>query len=103
MRPNWHGRCSGATVNAPQHHDRIMRSHSFCIADDLLETHLRELFESEPGPEVALAWQGEPTLVGLDEFCLAVEGIPKYSGPGVHVEHTIQTGGAELTSEWCEF
>jgi len=93
----------GATVSATQHHDRNMRSHSFCIADDLLDTHLRELFESEPGPEVTLAWQGEPTLVGLDDFRLAIDGIQKYSGPGVHVEHAIQTDGAELTSEWCEF
>ena len=93
----------GATVSATQHHVRNMSSHSFCIADDLLETHLRELFESEPGPQVTLAWQGEPTLVGLDDFRLTIDGIENYRGSVVHVEHTIQTDGAELTSEWCEF
>jgi uncharacterized protein len=88
---------------ATRHHGRNMRSHSFCVVDDLLETHLRELFESQPGPEFALAWQGEPTLVDLDGFRLAVESIQKYRWPGTHVEHTIQTSGAALTSEWCEF
>jgi uncharacterized protein len=103
MRPTGTVDAQGATVSATQHHVPNMSSHSFCIADDLLETHLRELFESEPGPEVTLAWQGEPTLVGLDDFRLAIDGIQNYSRSGVHVEHTIQTDGAELTSEWCEF
>ena len=80
-----------------------MRSHSFCIADDLLDTHLRELFESQPGPEIAIAWQGEPALVSLDGFRLAIEGTLTYQLQGIHIEHTIQTSGAELTSEWCEF
>jgi len=41
----------------------------FRMADDLLETYLRQLLQSHAGPEVTVAWQGgEPTLMGLDFF-----------------------------------
>src|SRR5450755_4704097 len=41
----------------------------FRMADDLLETYLKQLFESHQSPEVVVAWQGgEPTLMGLDFF-----------------------------------
>jgi serine-type anaerobic sulfatase-maturating enzyme len=76
----------------------------FRMADDLLDTYIRQLLESQPGPDVTIAWQGgEPTLMGLDFFRLAVDYIQKYRRPDVHIEHTIQTNGTELTSEWCEF
>ena len=35
------------------------------MAEELLETYLRQLLESQLGPEVTVAWQGgEPTLHG---------------------------------------
>jgi uncharacterized protein len=39
----------------------------FRMADDLLETYLRQLIEAHTGaPEVVVAWQGgEPTMMGL--------------------------------------
>ena len=45
------------------------------MADDLLETYLRQLIEAHAGaPEVMIAWQGgEPTLMGLDFFRRSVE------------------------------
>jgi uncharacterized protein len=76
----------------------------FRMADDLLEIYVRQLLESQPGPEVTLAWQGgEPTLMGLDFFRRAMEHVRALARPGVTVEHTIQTNGVELTPEWCEF
>ena len=37
----------------------------FRMADELLETYLRQLIEAHAGPEVTVAWQGgEPTLMG---------------------------------------
>ncbi len=76
----------------------------FRMADDLLETYVRQLLESQPGPEVAIAWQGgEPTLMGLDFFRRAIEYVQKHRRPGLSIEHTIQTNGTELTDEWCEF
>ena len=41
----------------------------FQMADDLLEAYIRQLLESQAGPEVIVGWQGgEPTLMGLDFF-----------------------------------
>ena len=48
---------------------------SFRMADDLLETYIRQLIEAHARvPEVMIAWQGgEPTLMGLDFFRRSVE------------------------------
>jgi len=76
----------------------------FRMADDLLDLYIRQLLESQPGPEISVAWQGgEPTLMGLDFFRRAMAVVEKYRRPGVTIEHTIQTNGTELTAEWCEF
>ena len=41
----------------------------FQMADNLLETYIRQLLESQAGPEVIVGWQGgEPTLMGLEFF-----------------------------------
>src|SRR5215469_16912435 len=46
----------------------------FRMADDLLDTYIRQLIESQRAPEVTIAWQGgEPTLMGLSFFRRAVE------------------------------
>jgi len=51
----------------------------FRMADDLLETYIRQLIESHRTPEVMVAWQGgEPTLMGLDFFKRSVELAEKY-------------------------
>ena len=51
----------------------------FRMADDLLETYIRQLVESHSLPEVTAAWQGgEPTLMGLDFFRRSVEYTQKY-------------------------
>ena len=76
----------------------------FHMADDLLETYIRQLFESHTSsPEVTVAWQGgEPTLMGVDFFRRAVELTDRYRQPDQRVEHTIQTNGTLLTDQWCE-
>jgi uncharacterized protein len=75
----------------------------FRMADDLLETYLRQLLESHTGSEVTVAWQGgEPTLMGVDFFRRAVELAAELARPGQRVQHTIQTNGTLLTDEWCE-
>jgi uncharacterized protein len=76
----------------------------FRMTDDLLDTYIRQLLESQPGPDISVAWQGgEPTLMGLDFFRRAVGVVEKYRRPGSTIEHTIQTNGTELTAEWCDF
>ncbi len=76
----------------------------FRMADDLLETYIRQLIESQQVPEVSLAWQGgEPTLMGLDFFRRSVELAEKYKRPGMAVNYTMQTNGTTLDDEWCTF
>jgi uncharacterized protein len=76
----------------------------FRMSDKLLETYLRQLFESQASlPEVAVAWQGgEPTLMGVDFFRRALNMIESIRLHDQRVTHTIQTNGTLLTDEWCE-
>ena len=74
----------------------------FRMADDLLETYLRELIEAHAAsPEVVVAWQGgEPTMMGLEFFARSVELAEGLKQPGQRIVHTIQTNGTLLTDVW---
>ncbi len=75
----------------------------FRMSEDLLETYISQLLESQPDGPVTVAWQGgEPTLMGVDFFARVVELAEHHRRPGQQVEHTIQTNGTLLTDEWCE-
>jgi len=77
----------------------------FRMADDLLESYIRQLLEAHAGsPLVTVAWQGgEPTLMGLGFFRRSVELVERYLQPGQRAEHTIQTNGTLLDAEWAAF
>jgi uncharacterized protein len=77
----------------------------FRMADDLLETYLRQLIEAHAAaPEVTVAWQGgEPTLMGLDFFRRSVELTERHLQPGQRAVYTIQTNGTLLDEEWAVF
>jgi uncharacterized protein len=76
----------------------------FRMADQLLETYVRQLLESHPDGEVSVAWQGgEPTLMGLDFFRRSVEDVEKHRRRGQKVAYSIQTNGTRLDDEWCAF
>ncbi len=77
----------------------------FRMADDLLETYLRQLIEAHArSPEVMVAWQGgEPTMMGLDFFRRSVEIAGSLIRPGQRVLYTIQTNGTLLDDEWGAF
>lgn len=77
----------------------------FRMADDLLDTYLRQLIESHATvPEVTIAWQGgEPTLMGLDFFRRSVELAERHLKPGQRAAYTIQTNGTLLDEEWAAF
>src|SRR5512135_2574366 len=69
------GKPSGATCNLDCTYcfflskEKLYPNSRFRMSDDLLETYLRQLLESQRAPEVTIAWQGgEPTLMGLDFF-----------------------------------
>jgi uncharacterized protein len=77
----------------------------FRMADELLETYLRQLIESHARvPEVTIAWQGgEPTLMGLDFFRRSVELVDDFLQPGQRAGYTIQTNGTLIDDEWAAF
>src|SRR5207342_695070 len=77
----------------------------FRMADDLLETYLRQLIEAHArAPEVTVAWQGgEPTMMGLDFFRRSVELAESYRMPHQQIVYTIQTNGTLLDDEWGAF
>ena len=74
------------------------------MSDALLETYIRQLMQSSPGPQVDVAWQGgEPMLRGLDFFRRSVELANKYRQPQQCVLHTIQTNGTLIDDQWAAF
>jgi serine-type anaerobic sulfatase-maturating enzyme len=77
----------------------------FRMADDLLETYLRQLIEAHAGaPEVVVAWQGgEPTMMGLGFFRRSIELAGQYRQPGQKITYTIQTNGVLIDDEWAAF
>ncbi len=77
----------------------------FRMADDLLETYLRQLIEAHArSPEVTVAWQGgEPTMMGLDFFRRSVELAERYRMPHQRIAYTIQTNATLIDDEWAAF
>ncbi len=76
----------------------------FRMASDLLEDYTHQYIEAQRVPEVTFAWQGgEPTLMGMDFFRLAIQFQEKYRRPGMHIQNTLQTNGTTLNDEWCSF
>ena len=76
----------------------------FRMADDMLETYIRQLLESQPGPEIAVAWQGgEPTLMGLDFFKRSIELVERHRRPAQRVAYTLQTNGTKIDDAWAAF
>ena len=70
----------------------------FRMREDLLETYIKQLIESQRSSQISIGWQGgEPPLMGLDFFRKIVDLVQKYLPPHVTVvEHTIQTNGTLL-------
>jgi serine-type anaerobic sulfatase-maturating enzyme len=76
----------------------------FRMADDLLETYIRQLLESQSSPDVIVGWQGgEPTLMGLEFFERSIAYVQRYKKPHQQVSYTLQTNGTRLDDAWCAF
>ena len=70
----------------------------------MLETHIRQYIEAQPGEEVVFSWQGgEPTLMGLEFFEEAVALQARYRRPNQRIENNLQTNGLLLDEAWCGF
>lgn len=84
--------------------DALYPGSRFHMTDDLLDTYIRQLLDSNPLEEINIAWQGgEPTLMGLDFFKRSIELVAKYKRPDQRILHTMQTNGTLLDDEWCAF
>lgn len=84
--------------------ERLYPNGSFRMSDELSETYIAQYLDSQPGPEINIAWQGgEPTLMGLDFFRRSIALEKKYQRPGTRIVNTIQTNGVLLDDEWCAF
>jgi uncharacterized protein len=71
---------------------------------ETLDSYIRQLLESQDGPEITVAWQGgEPTLMGLDFFTGAVDCVRRHLRPGQRVQHTIQTNGVLVDDALAAF
>jgi uncharacterized protein len=84
--------------------ERLYPNSSFRMSETLLEEYIRQYIDAQSGPEITFAWQGgEPTLMGIDFFRLAVSYQQKYRKPGMRITNALQTNGVTLTDEWCAF
>jgi uncharacterized protein len=76
----------------------------FRMAHDLLEEYIRQYIAAQRVPDVTFAWQGgEPTLMGLEFFELAVALQQKYCQPGMRIHNALQTNATTLDDAWCRF
>ena len=76
----------------------------FRMADELLETFIRQYIEAQPVPEVTFAWQGgEPALTGLNFFKRAIHYQQKHARSGMTIHNALQTNGTLLDDDWCQF
>jgi uncharacterized protein len=75
----------------------------FRMADDVLETYIRQYIQSQPSQNVSFAWQGgEPTLLGITFFERVVELQKQYAN-GKIIDNAFQTNGTLLDDAWGEF
>jgi uncharacterized protein len=75
----------------------------FRMADDVLETYIRQYIQSQPAQNVSFAWQGgEPTLLGIPFFKRVVELQKEYAGDKI-IDNAFQTNGTLLDDAWGEF
>jgi len=84
--------------------ERLYPGSRFRMTEELLEEYTRQYITAQRVPEVTFAWQGgEPTLMGLDFFRMAVEFQQKQRKPGLRVHNALQTNGTTLDDDWCRF
>ena len=77
---------------------------NFRMSKVLLEKFTRQYLDAHLSREVTFMWQGgEPTLMGLDFFRLAVEYQRRHRRPGQCIQNALQCNGTILNDEWCSF
>ena len=75
----------------------------WAMSRELLERYIHQYIAAQPLDEVHFAWQGgEPTLLGVDFFCTAVELQRKFAN-GKTIHNALQTNGTLIDNEWAGF
>lgn len=73
------------------------------MSEAVLRTTVRQVMQ-QGGREISFGWQGgEPTLMGLPFFELAVQYQARCGRPGQVVGNGLQTNGLHLDSRWARF
>ena len=84
--------------------ENLYQGDSHLMDESTLDTYIRQLMDSSPGPQVDVAWQGgEPMLRGLDFYKRSVELAERYRKPHQQILHTIQTNGTLIDDAWARF
>jgi uncharacterized protein len=84
--------------------ERLYPDSSFRMSENLLEEYTRQYIEAQRVPEVTFAWQGgEPTLMGMEFFEMAVRYQQKHKKSGMRIFNSFQTNGVLLDDAWCTF
>ncbi len=76
----------------------------FHMSEEVLESFTRQYIEAQQVPEVTFGWQGgEPLLMGIEFFELAVAHQKTYCKPGMRIINTLQTNGTLIDDAWAAF
>lgn len=84
--------------------EKLYPNSDFRMSENMLEEYIRQYIEAQQVNEVSFAWQGgEPTLMGVDFFRMAVRYQQKHRRPKMQIHNALQTNAVTLDDEWCEF
>ncbi|MGN1212274.1 MAG: anaerobic sulfatase maturase [Candidatus Cryptobacteroides sp.] len=73
------------------------------MSPELLEKYIREYIAANEVDTVTFCWYGgEPTLLGINYFEMAIGLQAKYA-QGKHIVNTVQTNGTLIDENWCRF
>lgn len=84
--------------------ENLYQGDSHLMDEATLDTYIRPLMASSPGPQVDVAWQGgEPMLRGMDFYKRSVALAERYRKPHQRILHTLQTNGTLIDEAWARF
>lgn len=81
-------------------------NHPFRMSKETLRDLTKQYIEAQPPgtKEINFGWQGgEPTLMGLDFFRLALKYQQEYARPGLKITNALQTNATLLDDSWGKF
>ena len=83
--------------------DELFEKKAHRMNSTILRTMTEQVLDAGAG-RISFGWQGgEPTLMGLDFFELALEFQQQFKGPGQIIDNTLQTNGMLIDKEWARF